>query len=141
MHDESIDLKIVPTVANNGVTSIINTTDWVTEAGLAKSTAIGEWRGKFQGYWVEIPYILCTAQNTTLTFQQLVNGAWAAMHVNDLPVGYTASHAIVASATAYEGISFQINGEINVFNTNGATGPTVLDFGRISLRLRPPGRW
>lgn len=119
-------LSVATTTANNGVTPILNTRS--REA--PSHTAIGSWResGKLANWWLVVPYILVTGQPVTLTFQQFINGAWA--NAVDVPIGFVGgANAIAASATARQGFSLRIYSDVNVFITNGATGPTVLDIG------------
>jgi hypothetical protein len=78
----------------------------------------------------------------TLTLQHLVNGAWASMLTADVPAGLVGgANVITANASAQEGFALQIFGDVNVFITNGATGPTVLDIGVPYLTNLPPRSW
>ena len=123
-------------VADNGITPIFNTT--VGLDGAQSSTTVGTKRGMFPNLWLVVPYILCTAQNVTLTFQTLINGAWASSL--DVPTGYSGgNNTITANASAQAGFSIRLYGETNIFITNGATGPTILDLGRPYLTNVDPG--
>jgi hypothetical protein len=125
-------VKFKPTisVANNGITPILNTTAWGYNV-VPTSTLIGKNRGaagQLTNLWLVVPYILCTAQNVTLTFQTLINGAWAS--AIDVPTGYLGGgNTITANASAQAGFSWRLYGDSNVFITNGGTGPTILDLG------------
>ena len=123
-------IKVTVSTANNGVTPILNTTVW--ETGTAQSsTAIGAnigVMGRLRNMWLVVPYIYVTAQNVTLTFQTLINGAWAS--ALDVPIGYVGgANTITASASPQLGFSWRLYGDSNVFITNGGTGPTILDIG------------
>jgi len=125
-----VGIKLTVTTANNGITPIFNSSVWGTGTP-PTSTAIGPNIGTScltRNIWLVVPYILCTAQNVTLTFQTLINGAWAS--ALDVPMGYVGGgNTIAANASAQAGFSWRLYGDSNVFITNGGTGPTILDLG------------
>jgi len=128
------------TVANSAITPILNTT--LNDSQAQSSTVVGPRRGQYQGLWLVVPFLKATSQNVTLTLQHLVTGAWASMIASEVPLGRVGgANVIVASATEGEGFSLQIYGDVNVFVTNGGTGPGVLEFGTPYLTDSPPGRW
>jgi len=134
--------RVIPliTLANNGITPILNTT--LDDNQALSSTAIGPRRGQCAQLWLVLPYFLNTLQDVTLTFQHLVNGAWVSMEPSEVPIGYVGgANTMKASATARPGLAFQIYGDVNVFVTNGGTGPGALQFGVPYLTNVPPGVW
>lgn len=134
-------MRIKPTisVANNGITPVFNTTLGHEEA--QSSTTVGTKRGMFAGKWLYIPRYLVTAQNVTLTFQSLVNGAWVSTPDADVPVSFVGgANTITANASAQTGFVHFIAGDENVFFTNGATGPTVFSFDAY-ITDQFPGNW
>ncbi|MDX2253301.1 MAG: hypothetical protein NW202_13530 [Nitrospira sp.] len=128
MYAEQVFLTITPSMANNGITPILNTTQIY---GTPSSTEIGPQRNQYQNWWLVIPYLYFTGQDVTLTIQQLINGAWASATALAVPTGYTGgANVIAASATPYERFTMRIYAETNIFLTNGAAGPTIADIGR-----------
>lgn len=127
--DSVINLKrVLPTitVANNGITPILNTT--LDDNAALSSTVVGQLRGKYSNLWLVVPYLKVTTQPVTLTFQTLFTGAWGSSI--DVPSGYVGGgNTIAASANPQQGFSLRIYGDVNVFITNGATGPGVLELG------------
>jgi hypothetical protein len=137
-----LKFKVTCSTANNGITSILNTTLWGDPSrSSTPSTAIGANIGtsnQCAGLWLVVPYILCTANNVTLTFQTLINGAWASSL--DVPTGYLGgANTITANASAQSGFSWRLYGDSNVFVTNGVAGPTILDIGTPYLTNVDPG--
>ena len=118
-------LKVTCSVANNGVTTILNTTAW---DGRQLYTTIGEHRGLFLG-WRLVGTILCVTQNVTLSARRLINGAWAQDVTADTPWTLTSGDlTITAAAAAQTKFNWLLSGESLLYITNGATGPTILSF-------------
>jgi hypothetical protein len=119
------NIRFNPTmsVANNGVSVILNTTQGF--GPVASSTTVGTRRGKYLN-WRLVWAHLVTDQNVTLTAKKLVNGAWVAVTSADFPLALSSGDAtITASATTQETLSWLLPWDALLYATNGATGPTV----------------
>jgi hypothetical protein len=138
LRNTSEKIPITISTANNGITPILNTTTGIKNPS---STGVGARRGAYAGKWLYIPNYLFTAQNVTLTFQTLANGAWVSDLDVNVPSGFVGGgNTITANASIQDGFVHFIAGEVNVFITNGGTGPTIAAFDAF-ITDQFPGNW
>lgn len=137
------DRKVIPIYPimdtdDNAVSPIFNTVVGVRGTASSTSTTLTARRGEFWNWWLVVPYILCTGQDVTLSFEALVNGSWAS--ALDVPLGYSGGdNTITADSSAQQGFAWRMYPDSNVYITNGGTGPTVLDIGTPYLTNVDPG--
>lgn len=125
---EKVPMKPTITLANAGVSTILNTTAIHTVGPSdTHSTMIGSQRGCFLGWRLIIPFFDVGDQAVTLSLKVLAAGAWVACPA-DLQPGY-ADGATLAASTRHQGINWLLHSEVAIFITNGATGPDSLDIG------------
>jgi hypothetical protein len=125
MHTPYENIRITRTcsVATNGVTVYVNTTDMLT--ALTSGATVGPQRGQFLN-WRLVWTLLVTDLNITLSARKLINGAWAQVTSADFPVALTAGDVtITANAAPQQTMSWLLPWDAELYATNGGTGPTI----------------
>ncbi len=133
MEHRKREIKPTMSVANNGVSVIVNTTQ--SFADTPSSTGRGDHRLRFAGHRL-VGRIKVGDQAVTWSAKRWSDGAWVADLDSDIADGTS-----LTASTSYD-VNELITGDVVRYTTNGATGPDDLDFdGYITSNPDPGGAY